>query len=147
MTRRLRADAAPRRDCWPPLASQAYDAADATLLAPHLSEEVVFVGLVADHVGAARVAHALFAGGERRACKPERALARVTPEAAAPERSYDMVIQSHALWPEQMYLDRVTVRDAKARGTPAHVPSPPRRAPHQALLFRANARSSALRHM
>jgi hypothetical protein len=78
---------------------------------------VEYVGLVADHTGAARVAHALFGGGERRACKPKRAFAAAPDAAPGVETTYDMVIQSLALWPEQMYLDRVTVRDGKARAS------------------------------
>jgi hypothetical protein len=106
------------------LASQAYDAGDASLLAPFLSEDVQYVGLVADHTGASRVAHALFGGGERRACKPQRAFAAAPDGAPGVETTYDMAIQSLALWPEQMYLDRVTVRDGKARASPqpARVP-------------------------
>jgi hypothetical protein len=41
-----------------------------------------------------------------------------------------MVIQSHALWPEQMYLDRVTVRDAKASLARSHSPRDAPRALH-----------------
>lgn len=75
------------------------------------------VGLVGDHVGPAAVLQALFGSGEGRLCKPERALAScpAPDEAAGTERTYDMAIQSKALWPEQMYLDRFTVRDGKAR--------------------------------
>lgn len=90
------------------------------------------MGLVADHTGAARVAHALFGGGERRACKPQRAFATAPDAAPGVETTYDMVIQSLALWPEQMYLDRVTVRDGKARApdplaSPAAVLATPRK--------------------
>jgi hypothetical protein len=102
-----------------PRVRQAYDAADGALLAPFLAEGVTFVGLVADHVGAAAVCHALFRGGEKRSCKPEKAFADAAAAPGAPgapeERTYAMNIQSDELWPEHMYLDRVTVRDGKAR--------------------------------
>ena len=70
------------------------------------------MGLVADHAGAPAVLRALFSAGESRACKPQKALAELAADGAG---SYDMVIQSHELWSEQMYLDTVTVAGGQAR--------------------------------
>jgi len=77
----------------------------------------VFCGLVCDHTGAEAVSKALFSSGVRRACKPEARLAlEQSPEEQAQPQVFDMLITSvDELWPEHLYLDRVTVHHGKVR--------------------------------
>jgi len=87
-------------------------------LAPFLSQEVVFVGLAAEHTGPDAVLRALFGGGVKRHAKPSKELAVAEEASEAAPAVCDLVIQSQSpggQWNEHMYLDRVTVSQGKAR--------------------------------
>jgi len=122
-------------ECLNPSADQAFHSCAPSILAPFLSQEVVFVGLAAEHTGPDAVLRALFGGGVKRHAKPSKELAVAEEASEAAPAVCDLVIQSQSpggQWNEHMYLDRVTVSQGKARawrlqqqrGVSPHLPPP-----------------------
>jgi hypothetical protein len=102
----------------PPSADQAFHSCAPSILEPFLSQEVVFVGLAAQHTGPDAVLRALFGGGVKRHAKPSKELAVAAEASEGAPAVCDLVIQSQSpggQWNEHMYLDRVTVSQGKAR--------------------------------